>query len=113
MTKILDSIKKLLGIPTSVSDFDDALILNINSAFTSLLLLGAGPDVQFELETGDETWSDFMTDAPSAIKTYIYLSVRLTFDPPKTSFELNSIENQIQKLEFQINTITDEEVVYE
>lgn len=113
MDNILNSIKQLLGVPVTINDFDEALKININAAFTSLLMLGAGPDTQFRLETGDEVWDDFMVDVPSSIKTYIYLSVRLTFDPPKTSFELESIEKQIQKLEYSINTITDEGGVYD
>ena len=75
------------------------------------MLLGIGPNTQFKIETGDEVWDDFIVDIPSSIKTYIYLSVRIVFDPPKTSFELKALENQITKLEYTINTIADEEEV--
>ncbi len=41
----------------------------------------------------------------SSIKTYIYLRVRLLFDPPSTSYALKSFEDQLKELEWRLNVL--------
>ena len=41
------------------------------------------------------------------IKNYIYLKVKLVFDPPQSSRVIESYENQIKELEFRINVEVD------
>lgn len=104
-TKILDTIKKLLGIDPEYDVFDQDIAIHINSAIFSLHQLGIGvPD--FRVVTGEETWSQFETaylaDMQS-IKTYIYLKVRLYFDPPATSFAHEAMQKQINEIEWRLN----------
>lgn len=102
---ILDTIKKMLGIPTNDTAFDSDILVGINSAFMILNQLGVGPETVFSIEDKDATWVDFLTEEVmySAVKTYIYLFVRLVFDPPATSFVLEALRSQKAELEWRLN----------
>jgi len=103
---ILNSIKKLLGIPTTDTAFDEDILVNINSTFFVLNQLGVGPDTVYSIDGDTAVWSDFLsTDLAmyQAVKTYIFLKVRLVFDPPGTSFLQDSIQRQIAELEWRLN----------
>ena len=104
MENILDSIKKLLGIDEMDSNFDQELIMHINSVFMVLNQLGVGPVDGFKISSNDEVWADFVgtrLDIES-VKSYIYLKVRLLFDPPQNSFLIDSISNQIDEYEWRL-----------
>lgn len=102
--KILDSIKKLLGIDATDLNFDDELIMHINSVFLSLNQLGVGPEETFVLTDSDVEWDSFMKSRTDieAVKSYIYLKVRLLFDPPQNSFLVNAISEQIKEFESRL-----------
>ena len=105
MDSILKSIKKLLGIGELDTNFDTDIIISINSALMSLQQLGVGETTGFYISSKDDSWADLLgtrTDLES-VKTYIYLKVRLMFDPPQNSFLVESIKNQLTELEFRIN----------
>lgn len=104
MDSILNSTKKLLGILDSYTEFDLDLVIDINSTFMILHQLGVGPKKCFSISGADETWEAFFegrTDL-DAVKTYVYLKVKLMFDPPSSSFVLSSIQNQIAELEYRL-----------
>ena len=102
---ILDSTKKVIGLAEDNTDFDVDIIMHINTAFSTLNQLGVGPDDGFAIEDADAVWSDFLMDVLplNNIKTYIYLRVRMLFDPPTTSFTIAAMEKQIEELEWRIN----------
>ena len=104
MENILDSIKKLLGIDEMDLNFDQELIMHINSVFMVLNQLGVGPVGGFKISSNEEVWTDFVgtrLDLES-VKSYIYLKVRLLFDPPQNSFLVGSIEKQIEEQEWRL-----------
>ena len=104
MENILDSIKKLLGIDEADLNFDQELIMHINSVFMVLNQLGIGPVGGFKISSNEEVWTDFIgtrLDLES-VKSYIYLKVRLLFDPPQNSFLVGSIEKQIEENEWRL-----------
>ena len=104
MENILDSIKKLLGIDEMDLNFDQELIMHINSVFMVLNQLGIGPVGGFKISSNEEVWTDFVgtrLDLES-VKSYIYLKVRLLFDPPQNSFLVGSIEKQIEEFEWRL-----------
>ncbi len=105
---ILTTIKKLLGISEEDTSFDIDIIVNINSAFSILYQLGVG-DSGFSITGSSERWSDYLEDMSKLemIKNYIYLKVKLVFDPPQSSRVIESYENQIKELEFRINVEVD------
>jgi len=102
---ILVAIKGLVGIIPTDTNFDNEIIIHINSAFMALQQLGVGPSTGFYISSDEDTWGDILEDRKDleAIKTYIYLKVRLVFDPPQNSFLVDSIKNMITELEFRIN----------
>jgi len=101
---ILITIKKMLGIPAEDTAFDIDIIVNINSTFMVLHQLGVGPENAFLIEDDSKEWSDFTSDIDSynAVKTYIYLKVKLAFDPSGTSFVIDSLNNQMKELEWRL-----------
>lgn len=109
MDSILDSVKKNLGIPAEYTVFDPDIIMHINSAFFVLSQLGVGPEKGFSISSKDDTWDSYITKDENleAVKTYVYLKVRITFDPPSSSFVLTSMENQIKELEWRLNVAVD------
>lgn len=104
MDSILNSTKKLLGILSDYDEFDTDLIININSALMILNQLGVGPKTGFRITGSTETWEDFLGERTDleAVKTYVYLKVKLMFDPPSSSFVLSSINEQISELEYRL-----------
>lgn len=107
MDSILTSIKRLLGLGAEYTNFDDELVMHINSVLFTLAQIGVGPSTGFSIVDATETWDDYLgLDLPpelEAIKMYIYFKVRLSFDPPSSTFLLESIQRQISELEFRIN----------
>lgn len=102
---ILDSTKKILGIDPEYTAFDIDIITHINSVFSTLDQLGIGPEGGFMIEDNTATWSEFLGSDPrlNPVKTYMYLRVRLAFDPPATSFHLDAMQKQIQEHEWRLN----------
>lgn len=105
MDSILDSTKKILGLDPEYDVFDVDIITHINSAFFTLNQLGVGPVEGFMIEDDTTTWSEYLGGQINlnAVKTYVYLRVRLLFDPPQTSFAISAMEKQIQELEWRLN----------
>lgn len=104
MTSILTSIKKMLGIEETYTHFDVDITIYINSALMVLNQIGVGPDEPFLITSKTETWAGLLGQANvEAVKTYIYLKVRLVFDPPTSSFVLESINKMITELEWRLN----------
>ena len=106
---ILNSIKKLLGITEDYDYFDQDIITHINAAFMVLTQLGIGPSNGF-LITGDtDTWRNFIDNKTNlgSIKSYVYMKVRLMFDPPQNSFTLDSMTKLVNELEWRLNVAAD------
>lgn len=108
---ILISTKKILGIAADYTAFDLDVITHINTAFSTLTQLGVGPSGGFMIEDDTLTWDDFVTDdiqSVSSIKTYVYLRVKMLFDPPPTSFVIDALQKQILELEWRLNVHREE-----
>lgn len=101
LTSILNSVKKVLGILADDDSFDEDILMHINSAFVTLTQLGIGPELGFTIEDDSITWDAFIgTDKRlSSVKSYIYLRVKLLFDPPQTSYLIDALNQQ--RLEFE------------
>lgn len=103
---ILTGTKKVLGIAEDYEYFDPDILLHINSVFSTLTQLGVGPPDGFRIEDKSTLWVAY-TDSDNrlnAAKTYVYLRVRLLFDPPTSSFAVASMKEQIKELEWRLNT---------
>ena len=106
MESILTSIKKLLGIEESCEHFDVDLIMHINSVISILSQLGVCPSKSLRIEDKSTTWNELISDNTDLeyVKTYVYLKVRLLFDPPLSSSVMNSINQIISELEWRITS---------
>lgn len=102
---ILTSIKKLLGITEDYSQFDADIIMHINSVFSTLMQIGIGPKSGFAITGEQETWNDFIGDnkKQQSVISYVYLKVRLLFDPPSSSVLVSAINEQIKEFEWRLS----------
>ena len=109
MDSILTSIKKLLGITEEYENFDQDIIMHINSAFMILNQLGVGPKSGFSINDKSSTWNEFIPESSNleAVKTYVHLKVKLMFDPPLSSTVIEAIKSQINELEWRLNVSVD------
>lgn len=105
MESILTSVKKMLGITEEYTHFDNDIVMHINSVFMVLQQLGVGPSYGFYIEDATATWADFFgyTTNLQMVKSYVYLKVRLLFDPPASSTILNSMNQMIDEFEWRLN----------
>lgn len=111
MESILTSIKKLLGIPEEYEHFDADLIMHINSVFSILNQLGVGPSDCFRIEDKSETWDNFVSDRTDleSVKSYMYMKVRLMFDPPLSSAVMDCMNRTISEMEWRLNVAAESE----
>ena len=109
MDSILLSIKKLIGgLDDTISEFDDDLIIFINSTFSVLAQLGVGPATPFKIIDEADEWGDFECGDIEAVKEYMYLKVRLTFDPPASSSVMDAFKRRADELEWRMNVMSEE-----
>lgn len=105
MESILTSVKKMLGITEEYEHFDVDLIMHINSVFMILNQLGVGPSKGFIITDKFATWADFIQSGENleSVKTYMYMKVKLLFDPPMSSAVMESMKQMISELEWRLN----------
>lgn len=106
---ILEDVKKLMNLDPSYDVFDRDLILHVNSVFSTLTQLGVGPPEGFIILDDVGEWTDFLSsdNRLNAVKSYVYLRVRLLFDPPATSFGITALENQAREMEWRLQVAVD------
>lgn len=101
---ILHDIKQMLGQEWDDTTYDLDIMLHINSVFFNLNQINVGPPEGFVIEDANAVWADYIGTSKNlhAVKTYIYLRVRLLFDPPTTGPLVGSLEKQADKLEWTL-----------
>lgn len=104
-TSILDDVKRSLNQDPSYTAFDNEIIMHINGVLADLDQIGVGPPGGLHITSNTALWSDlYGVDAThDNIMTYVCLRVRLMFDPPESSYAINSFQAQIDKAEWRIN----------
>ncbi len=105
MDSILTSVKKSLGIEEAYEHFDADLILHINSILAVLTQIGVGPISGYCITDAGQYWSDFVGKVVTLnfVKTYVYLRVKLLFDPPLTASVTEAMNRNIQELEWRLS----------
>ena len=109
---ILTSIKKLLGLNSEITVFDTDIAFHINTVFANLAQMGVGPkdssgkNIGFKISSKTETWSNFTNDDKliENVKTYVYIKVKMVFDPPTTSALIDAYNAQAKELEWRLYT---------
>lgn len=105
---ILQSIKKMLGV--SGDYFDPEIINFINSQLIRLHQLGVRPESIFTITNETSTWADFLGSEENnlaMVKPFVYVGVKLLFDPPQSSTLLQQLNSQKQEYEWLLNVIVD------
>lgn len=106
MESILTSIKKMLGIPEEYTNFDPDVIIHINSVFMILTQLGVGPPTGYSIKDLYNVWNEFLPEEDpmfESVKTFMYIKVKLVFDPPLSSAVLESMKVMANELEWRIH----------
>ena len=106
---ILTSIKKLMGLTEEYDAFDQDILILINSVLFELEQIGVKAKEGFVLSDKTAVWSDYPDDDRllNALKPYIYMKTKLTFDPPTSSGALDSMNRIIDRFEWRINLYSD------
>lgn len=103
MDSILVSVKKLLGIDAEYTIFDPDIIVHINTAFAVLNQLGVGPEEGFMIESDSEVWDNYIVDYNFMMaKTFVFLKVKIAFDPPSSTALLESMNRQLDELTWRL-----------
>lgn len=106
---ILDSIKKILGMPPDYDAFDTDLVIHINSVFGILAQLGVGLAGGFSISDNTTLWKSYLGDSKDLemVKSYMALKVRLVFDPPTIGAVMDAMKEQIREYEWRLNVRVD------
>lgn len=102
---ILMTIKSMLGISDEDTAFDNDVLVNINAVFSTLYQIGVGSETHYFIIDKDSTWEDVFSeekDLVDFIKLYVYMKVRVVFDPPTNSSIMEALKSQIQEIEYRI-----------
>lgn len=101
-TSIITDINHMLGIPEGDQYFDTDVITHLNTAIMTLRQNGIGPETLLTVEDAEQVWADFEEDSIPAIKSYLYYSVKLMFDPPANTTVMESIKSTMDELLWRI-----------
>lgn len=106
---ILHDVKQVVGQEWDDDTFDLDIKLHINSVFADLEQIGVGPKGGFEISDHTQVWDDFLLGnvTLNSVKSYIYIRVRLLFDPPATGPLAQSLQAQADKWEWRLMVQTD------
>lgn len=106
---ILRTIKGLLGPDDDYDVFDQDIIVFINSAIATLTQAGIGPSEGFRITGPKETWDDLVEGAEDleSVKEYIYMKVKMAFDPPTSSFVMSAYQDTCNELLWRLNVAVD------
>lgn len=109
MDSILNSTKKLLGIPAEYTHFDTDIIMHINAVFMILQQTGIGPTSGFMITDEYNTWEQFMAEGPAlnTVKSYLGLKVQMLFDPQSNGTIMEARKAMISEYEWRLNVIAE------
>jgi len=83
--------------------------------FFVLAQLGVNPGMNFSIDDEQDLWDEYITADQNLalIKSYMYLKVRLMFDPPLSGSLVDVMKAQIAEYEFRIMISVDPKLVVE
>ena len=110
---IFNSMKQMLGLEPEYTPFDVDIIVHINTVLGKLAQVGVGPSegIQLNLIEPETTlWTELIGTEDqklNMVKTYMYLSLRLLFDPPQSSSVLSAMQVEADELLWRLNVAVD------
>lgn len=113
MKNILETIKKLLGIPKEDQSFDVDIIIYINSTLGVLSQLGLTEADKLPIIDEFTDWTSLLSTRTDLemVKTYICMKTKLMFDPPTSSVAMEALNRTIAELEWRIANTKVKEVI--
>lgn len=107
-TSILNDVKHTLGLLPEDKSFDADVMMHINSTFGTLTQLGVGPLIGYQITSDANQWTEVFTDPRlNAVKSYIFLCVKMLFDGDQPGPYISAMERQKQEMEFRLNVVAD------
>lgn len=93
--------------PEEFDQYDVDIMLHINTVIETLNQIGVDMPDGFSVTDKTVLWSDYLnrtkySQIKGSIKSYIYMKVRLVFDPPTNTSLINAINESINELEWRI-----------
>ena len=110
VSNILNDTKKVLGLAEDYTPFDLDILLHLNSIAATLDQLGVTDSKNLEI-TKDTTWDQLfiVKEYNAQVRSYVYVKIRLLFDPPANSFLVTSLEKMVAEYEWRLNIANDED----
>jgi len=107
---ILKTIRQMIGPDEIYKHYDPEIIIHINSALADVTRFGIGPEEGLSISDESATWGQLIQDNKKLnnVVTYIYLSVKLVFDPPNNAALLASLQARHDKLEWCLEVASEE-----
>lgn len=104
LDSVLCTVRVSCGLESDDDSFDNELILFTNSVFSTLHQMGVGPKKPFKISSDEEQWNDFMNNDErlEMVKTFVGEKVRLIFDPPSSSYALESLKAIVKEDEWRL-----------
>lgn len=109
-SSILLSIKKAIVGPPEYTPFDAELITYINSQIANLYQLGLDSAKSVVVDGADQLWTDLIPADDSRlqfVKTYVYARVKMIFDPPTSTAQMQALKDTAAEAEFRISVAVD------
>lgn len=108
---IIDDIKLALGVPVENAEFDAEIIMHINSVIAELVQLGVGDQaVGYSVVNSQDTWDELISTEKrlNHVKSFMFLKVKMLFDPPTIGYVLTAIEHQIEQAQWRVMVAQDD-----
>ena len=113
-SSILNDLRKVIGGSTSpgeITHFDQDIMMHANTYFANLTQMGVGTP-GFMLVDDTQTWLDFLGDnyppeRLAQVKTYVYIKIRLIFDPPQSGAWTSTLKEEAKEIEWRLNVEVD------
>lgn len=109
-SSILLSIKKAIGASPDYTPFDVDIIMHINSQLANLYQIGLDASRSVVVDGPDQLWTDLIPAGDSRlqfVKTYIYAKVKMIFDPPTSTAQMQALKDAAAESEFRISVAVD------
>lgn len=109
-SSILLSIKKALGAAPDYTPFDVDIIMHINTQLANLYQLGMDAARGVVVNGPDQLWTDLIPAGDSRlqfVRTYIYAKVKMIFDPPTSTAQMQALKDAANEAEFRISVAVD------
>lgn len=106
---ILVSTKATLGVAQDDTSFDAEILTFINAALAEVNQVGVGPATGLMIFSESEEWSELIdTDVRlNIVKSYVFLYVKLLFDPPDIGFVLTSMKDILERHIWRLMVVVD------